>query len=162
MFMRHGKAGWPDAAVDDHDRKLNKRGRLATAEMAERITQKYKVPDCIVSSTAKRAVETAKIFAEEVGYDGPIELRRRLYLAEPDAIFDVISELDSSLKRILVVGHNPGLSELACHLSDSSIQMTTAAIFVAEAKIQKFSSFESEKVKRFKLLRPRKTQKDSS
>ncbi len=159
MFMRHGKAGWPDAGVDDHDRKLNKRGRAATAEMAERITEKYKAPDCIVSSSAKRTVETARIFADEIGYDGPIELRRRLYLAEPDTILDVIAELDSSLKRILIVGHNPGLSELACRLSDSSIQMPTAAIFVVEAKIQKFSAFDLDKVKRFKLLQPRKTQK---
>ncbi len=159
MFMRHAKAGWPDAGVDDHDRVLNKRGRAAAVEMAERVLEKYKAPDCIVSSTAKRAVETAKIFAEAIDYDGPIELRRRLYLAEPNAILDVISELDSDLKRILVVGHNPGLSELASALDDSSIQMTTAAIFITEAKIQDFASFGVATVKKSKLLQPRKPSK---
>ena len=85
--------------------------------MAERITDAGIRPSLIMSSPAARAWTTAKLFARALSY--PVEFLQRedrLYLASLDKLLDVVSEQDAAFNSIVVVGHNPGLTELANHL----------------------------------------------
>jgi len=84
--------------------------------------------DFVLSSTAVRAVETANLLIEGLSFKGPLELSRRLYLAEPATYLDVLGELEESMDRVLVIGHNPGISELVLRLTGQEVDMPTAAL----------------------------------
>ncbi len=128
LLMRHAKSGWDDPTLADHDRPLNARGRKAAPRMGELLLEERLVPDLIVTSTARRAVDTAHAVVTSTKYDGRVEVTRRLYLAEPSGYFEVLSELEHDYARVLVVGHNPGISELASMLCGEDLDMPTAAI----------------------------------
>lgn len=69
-------------------------------------------PGVLISSSATRARETADEVARWSGFDGAVQLERRLYLADPATIVDVVRWAGDHAKRMLVVGHNPGMEEL--------------------------------------------------
>jgi phosphohistidine phosphatase len=82
--------------------------------MGRRIKRHGIRPSLIVSSPATRAWTTARIIAAEIGY--PPEFLQRedsLYLASVDEILDVIASQDDGFNSLMVVGHNPGLTEFA-------------------------------------------------
>lgn len=114
--------------LDDHDRPLNGRGRRAAPYMGELLAQKGLVPDIMISSSALRAVDTAKAVAQASGFLGPIEVTRRLYLAEPSSYLEVLSESGGSADCVLILGHNPGISELVGVLTGNDVDMPTAAL----------------------------------
>ena len=128
LLMRHAKSGWDDPSLADHDRPLNARGRKAAPRMGELLVERGLVPELIITSTARRAFDTANAVVASTGYDGRIEVTRRLYLAEPQGFFDVLSEIEQPYARVLMVGHNPGISELSSLLTGESIELPTAAI----------------------------------
>ena len=106
--IRHAKSSWSDPGTDDFDRPLNERGKADAPEMAKRMKSKGIKPDLIISSTAKRALKTAHIFAEVLGYPtDAIQLRRNLYEADVDTVFDVVREIAPETGRVLIFGHNP-------------------------------------------------------
>ena len=82
----------------------------------------------LVENVSKRARRTADAVAEQCAFDGPVHLDRRLYLADPGAIVDVVQELGDDNARVLVVGHNPGLEELVAGLTGTEDSLPTAAL----------------------------------
>ena len=115
MLLRHAKSDWPDG-VDNHDRPLAKRGRKACPVMGRYMADEGLVPDLAVISTARRARETWRLvrpaFARDiVQHDEP-----RLYKASAGAIQAVIGETEPGIGALLLVGHNPGLHDLALQL----------------------------------------------
>ena len=113
-LLRHAKSSWRDSSLADHERPLNRRGERDAPEMARRINEAAIRPSLIVSSPAIRAWTTAKIVAKEISY--PTEFLQReaeLYLASRNSLLDVIAEQDVGFNSIMVVGHNPGLTEFA-------------------------------------------------
>lgn len=122
--IRHAKSSWAQAGLNDHDRPLNERGLKAAPAMASFLYRTYlggagnaallPVPDRLVSSTANRALSTAKIMLEAARMPREsLLLDSRLYLAESARILDVVREFDESWKHVMVFGHNPGLQEFA-------------------------------------------------
>ena len=80
ILVRHAKSSWKDASVYDHERPLNKRGKRDAPEMGARLKLRGCEPDLIVSSSAVRALETARTVAGEIGYPlGRIVVDERLY-----------------------------------------------------------------------------------
>lgn len=139
LLMRHAKSSWDDPQVADHDRPLNARGKRAAPLMGGVLRDNRLIPDLVLTSTARRAVDTAHAVALATGYDGRIEVTRRLYLAEPDTYLDVLAEVDAKCRRVLVIGHNPGLAELVAVLSGADEAMPTAAIAHLEIPAERFS-----------------------
>ena len=86
------------------------------------------VPDLILSSTARRAQDTAQAVAEESGFAGKIDLYQDLYLSDPACYLDILRCQPDDANRVLVVGHNPDLEELLTLLTDVSHHLTTAAL----------------------------------
>lgn len=115
-ILRHAKSSWKDPNLSDHDRPLNKRGECDAPAMASRIKDAGIRPSLILSSTAERAWTTAKTVAMEISY--PKEFLQReadLYLAAVPTLLKVIASQDNGFNSIMLVGHNPGLTELANH-----------------------------------------------
>lgn len=137
--MRHAKSSWRDAETSDHERPLNGRGRRAAPIMGELLKRRALVPDLIVTSTALRALETAKAVTGACSYEGPMEITRRLYLAEPPAYYDALTEIPAGKERVLVIGHNPGISELVFELTGEEREMPTAAIAWIELPVLELS-----------------------
>lgn len=141
LLMRHAKSSWDDPDVSDHDRPLNARGARSAPRMGRLLRERDLVPDLIVSSTARRALETAYAVVTAVGYDGRIEVTRRLYLAEPETYLDVLGEVESRFRRVLMIGHNPGLAQLVALCTGTDVVMPTAAIAHIDAEIGAFADF---------------------
>jgi phosphohistidine phosphatase len=113
-LLRHAKSSWDDSGLPDRERPLNGRGKRDAPEMGRRIAAHGIRPSLIITSPAVRARKTAKIVAREIGY--PIEFLQRenaLYLASLDDLLDTVVAQDNSFNSLLVVGHNPGLTEFA-------------------------------------------------
>ncbi len=117
-IVRHAKSSWNEPGLSDRDRPLNKRGQRDAPRMGKRIADAGIRPSLIVSSPATRAWTTAQIIAEELSY--PVEFLQRensLYLASLNDILDVIVAQDDGFKSLMVVGHNPGLTNMVNFLS---------------------------------------------
>ncbi len=117
-IVRHAKSSWKDNNLSDRDRPLNQRGEHDAPLMGKRIVAAGIRPSLILCSPAVRAWTTAKILADEIGY--PREFLQRensLYLASLDNILDVLVAQDAEFNNVMLVGHNPGLTEFANYLS---------------------------------------------
>ncbi len=131
-LLRHAKSSWDDPTLVDFDRPLNDRGRKTAPDMAHRLRAAGIRPSLILSSPAKRAWSTAKIFAKEISYPHEFLQRDRdLYHASLSQLFDVIAAQDEGFNSILVVGHNPGLTTLANELVPGLTSNMPTAAFVA-------------------------------
>ena len=117
LLVRHAKSSWDDPYLDDHDRPLNDRGLRNAPEMGKRLQGWGIRPDVWISSTALRAITTAEILAEEVGFpQDQIQRSRDLYHASATELQEIISELDDRIRSVALFGHNPGMTSLVANL----------------------------------------------
>jgi len=92
--------------------------------MANRLAACETRPECIISSPAMRARSTAEIFARRLGFPvREIDLMTELYLASPMGMLDVIHNCPDHVTTLALVGHNPGISELAVQLCSNLIEV---------------------------------------
>ncbi|MGI9822364.1 SixA phosphatase family protein [Agromyces sp. Marseille-Q5079] len=144
-LVRHAKSDWGQPGLADHDRPLNDRGLRDAPEMGRRLRERGEVPDLIVSSTALRARTTAGLIAEGLGLDAAsVTLDERLYGSSPQTILRVIGELDGELGRVMVVAHNPGISDFAFDLTESVGEMPTCAVLGLDFDIDEWAEIEFE------------------
>lgn len=115
-LLRHAKSGWDDAVPRDLDRPLNAKGKRAAQAVGKRWRELGLAFDHVVASPAVRVAET--IAAVEAGYGRPLapEWDRRLYLAPPETLLDVVRAFPDDAESALIVAHNPGLEELVLDL----------------------------------------------
>lgn len=117
-LVRHAKSSWKDPHLTDEERPLNQRGRRDAPEMGRRLAERDVVPDLLISSPAERALTTAQLIAEAIGYPPEgIEEEDLLYLAGVDEWMEVIWSLDDALDQVMLFGHNPGLTDLVNTIS---------------------------------------------
>lgn len=128
LLMRHAKSSWKQPGVADRDRPLNKRGRRDAPKMGNLLWEKDLVPQCILSSTALRARQTAEAVAEAAGYDGEILYLDELYGGEPLDYLHALRSVPDELDLVLVIGHNPDLQDVLEVLADQMGNFPTAAI----------------------------------
>lgn len=128
-ILRHAKSGW-DAPVDrDFDRPINARGRRGATLMGEYWRGQSWSLDWIIASPAVRVTETLDHFLPAAGFaDLEPHWERRVYLASAATLLDVLRETGALGDHLLLVGHNPGLEDLAMMLvpTDSSNAARTA------------------------------------
>jgi len=125
LILRHAKAEQGEGQ-SDKERALNKRGRRAATRVGELLTDR--LPDKILSSSALRTRETVEGLIKAAAYFGPIEFMDALYLAEPAAYLKAVRERGGDAKRLLLVGHNPGLEDLVNQLTGERVTLPTAAL----------------------------------
>ena len=113
-IVRHAKSSWSDSGLSDDKRPLNRRGERDAPEMGRRIQEHGIRPSLIISSPATRAWKTAKVIAHAINYPREfLQKEERLYLASLDEILDVVVAQDNGFNNLMVVGHNPGLTDFA-------------------------------------------------
>jgi phosphohistidine phosphatase len=129
--MRHGDAQWKDPGVADFARPLNRRGNGETEAMARRLMELQLLPDLIISSPARRAAQTAEIVARELALlPRIIRYEEVLYLAGAQDILQLVRTIGPRVPHLMIVGHNPGISD-AAHLlaqGEEVIGLETAAV----------------------------------
>jgi phosphohistidine phosphatase len=125
LILRHAKAEQGEGQ-SDKERALNKRGRRAATRVGELLADR--LPDKILSSSALRTRETVEGLIKAAAYFGPIEFMDALYLAEPAAYLKAVRERGGDAKRLLLVGHNPGLEDLVNQLTGERVTLPTAAL----------------------------------
>lgn len=134
-LLRHAKSSWSQNGLADHDRPLNQRGQRDAPIMGRRLVARGVRPTLIITSSAKRARQTGKLLAKEIGY--PIEFlqsEKALYLSSPATILETIGIQDDTFNDLVVCAHNPGITEFANELSGRSIDnIPTCGMVIVEA-----------------------------
>jgi phosphohistidine phosphatase len=139
LILRHAKSSWKFSDLSDHDRPLNRRGKRDAPRMGKTLKERKLVPDLVISSSAKRAMDTASAVAKHSGYKGRRIKFESLYAAEPAAYLAVLRELDDNYRRVLIVGHNPGVEELVEMLTGEIHIIPTCTLAHVEFDIEKWS-----------------------
>lgn len=139
LVLRHAKSSWDDAGLKDHDRPLSPRGARDAPRMGRLLAERELVPDRILSSTAVRAVSTAELVAAACGTSPPIETLDSLYLAAPGDYLDAVRASAGDAERLMVVGHNPGLTTLVTVLTGACERMPTAALARIEFDVDRWT-----------------------
>lgn len=116
LLLRHAKSAWDDAALPDHARPLAPRGRRAAAAMRAAMRDLGLAPDMVMVSSARRTMQTLE--ALEPFDDTPlIEPLDSLYMATAPQLLQVLRGVPETARSVLLVGHNPGLHDLALLLA---------------------------------------------
>ena len=131
LLLRHAKSDWKSGASGDHDRQLNHRGERAAVLMGAYLAQRASVPDLIVCSSAVRAQQTTERLLAGLGKpDGaiPVAVEPKLYMAAPKPCLSIVRSQDDAVESLMIVGHNPGLQELAVMLAANGDPAAGSAI----------------------------------
>ncbi len=112
LLMRHAKSSWDDPRMPDHARPLNARGRQAAARMREAMRELGFAPDVVLVSSARRTLQTME--ALEPWEETPlIEPMDGLYLVGAPQMLEILNGVAETARSVLLLGHNPGLHDLA-------------------------------------------------
>ena len=121
-FNRHAKSDWSNEGLKDFDRPLNQRGLRDAPVMGKRLVDRKEHIEVFMSSPANRAISTARLMAESVGFDlAKITLVDRLYLPSVQDFLQSIAELDEDYESIILFAHNPGITDVVEYLSNESL-----------------------------------------
>jgi len=147
LILRHGKSDWGDTTRADFDRPLAPRGRKDVPLMGRVLARFKHTPDLILSSPARRAAETATLAASASGYKADIQFEPDLYFEGVSAVFDILRRVPDSVGRVLVVGHNPTLTDAVATLcwaqptnKPEDLRLPTAALVCLDANIDGWQS----------------------
>lgn len=129
-LVRHAKSSWSDISLSDFDRPLNKRGQRDAPVMGKRLKQRGVQPDAILSSPAKRAIDTAELIAGKIGVSNKSIIRdQSIYEATIGELLTLIQALPDRFGSAMLFGHNPAMEGLVNLLSETHIErMPTCAI----------------------------------
>lgn len=137
-LVRHAKSSWDSPDLTDFERPLNDRGKKSAPEMGHRLAKRKLKLDRIVTSPARRAFDTAYAIADAL--DFPVHLlavEPRIYEANVKTLLDVVASQPEDCERVMLVGHNPGFSELADRLSpDGMDELPTCAVVGLKFKLK--------------------------
>jgi len=141
LIVRHAKSSWENFAQPDFERPLNDRGKKDAPEMAARIKDKGLKIDLFVSSPAKRALRTARYFAEAFKQEKEDILQvEKLYEAPAARFYEVISQLNDKHDTIALFSHNPGITDFVNALTQVRIDnMPTCAVFAVSIDTTKWA-----------------------
>jgi phosphohistidine phosphatase len=161
-LLRHAKSTWDDPVARDFDRPLNRRGRRAAATVGEEMKRQGLRFDRVVASPAARVVETLAGIAD--GYGETLDARydKRVYLASPATLLEIVRDASDDVESLLLVGHNPGLESLALALTQSgglrneaSVKYPTATLAEIELPVDRWADVREGTGTLTRFIRPR-------
>jgi len=117
ILLRHAKSDWPD--VPDQERPLAKRGRRDAPVVGRWLRGHGYLPDTVICSVARRTTQTWKLVAPELGGTPSVTFEPRAYAASALTLLYLVRELPGTCRAALLIGHNPGIEELAAHLAEA-------------------------------------------
>lgn len=124
-LLRHAKSSWKED-VGDRERPLNKRGREAARLVGQHLPGTIGPVDLVLCSSAVRARQTLELALAQVPAPVPCLFEEGLYLADCHKLIARLRQLDEGVGNVLLVGHNPGLHELAVALAEPDTSCSRA------------------------------------
>lgn len=161
-LLRHAKA--IEERTRDFERPLDPRGVRAASAMGVYFAQRGRLPHLVLCSAARRTCQTWQRIAAALPEPPPVAVERELYLASAGRLLKRLRRLDDAVERVLVVGHNPGIEELALGLAGSGDRRSltrmqekfpTAALATLEAPLEKWTQLGSGDASLVAFLIPR-------
>ena len=127
-LIRHGKAEEHSFLKRDYERDLVSKGIERGKIVANKIKAQLQASNLLViSSSANRALQTAEVFCEQLGFpQNDIQQTKKIYEAHYLDILEVINQVGNEIDTLLVFGHNPGLSYLTDYLCNVNTDLKTA------------------------------------
>ena len=120
--MRHAKSSWSDPSLSDFERPLNKRGIADVPRIAAALSEQRISFDKVLCSTAQRARQTLALLEQHLDINkAVIEYHQELYGASVERLLSCIAEQPESIEHIVLLGHNPGVEDLADRLSTVAV-----------------------------------------
>jgi phosphohistidine phosphatase len=127
-LLRHAKSSWKEPGLSDFERRLKRRGREACAVIAAYMVRERIAPELVLCSPARRAAETLELIVGRLGRAPEIRFREALYVASAAEILAEVRGVDDAVGALMVVGHNPGLADLARRLAGSGERHALAGL----------------------------------
>lgn len=158
FLVRHAKSSWKYPALSDMDRPLNKRGWRDAPEMGRRLAIRGNAPELLMTSPAVRAIRTAEAIARAIEYPlSRMVLDDKLYHGNPNQMLDVIKSLDETLTRVMLVGHNPALTDTVNYLATSRIDnVPTSGVVELKFDVSSWNDLQRDSLKSFYFDYPKK------
>ena len=117
-LVRHGRAETQRAGQEDWDRALDAVGQREAVHLGQRLQRRELRPTSLMTSNAPRALGTAQLLAHELGFPGSaIIADEQLYLISATDLLDWICGQQHSAEHLMIVAHNPGLSDFAARIA---------------------------------------------
>lgn len=123
-LLRHAKSSWDDPTLADHDRPLAPRGRRAARVMAEHLRRKGIAPELVLCSPSRRTRQTLTRLAPALGENADVQLESELYAASAADLLEVLREVPDEVDSLMMIGHNPGVQDLALSLAGRGSEIT--------------------------------------
>jgi phosphohistidine phosphatase len=118
-LLRHAKSSWKED-VEDRERGLNRRGREAARRVGQHLPAAVGALDLVLCSSARRTRETMELVLADYRVEPRSMIEDELYAASADKLMDRLRRLPEAEVAVLLIGHNPGLHELAITLADTN------------------------------------------
>jgi phosphohistidine phosphatase len=129
ILLRHAKSDWSGGEADI-DRPLAKRGRRQAPDAGRWLAANIEGIDLALVSPANRARSTWDLVAAELAAPPSTRIDDRLYAASDDGLLAVLRELPDHVETVVLVGHNPGIEDLASRLTGDWTPLPTSALAV--------------------------------
>lgn len=121
-LLRHAKSSWSDPTLPDHERPLAPRGLRDAKRIARHLRRLEVRPALVLCSSATRTRETLKLVQPALG-DAPLQVEEGLYGAPSDALLERLRAVPEKVGSLLLIGHNPGLYDLALALASTGAEL---------------------------------------
>jgi len=145
-LVRHAKSSWSTPSLDDFDRPLNNRGMRDAPFMTDVLLKKNIFPQLIISSPALRAITTANVIADKLNYPvDKIKKDNNIYEASALDILKVIKQTNDKIETLMIIGHNPGMTDLVNLISDKRLDnLPTSGIVCLKKENEKWKNINDE------------------
>jgi phosphohistidine phosphatase len=160
-LLRHAKSSWKDTSLPDHERPLAGRGRRAAKAIARHLREHGIEPDLVLCSSARRARETLKRIEPALG-TAAVRVEDDLYAASAQALLERLRSVPDTVESVMLIGHNPGLQDLALDLArrsptvgDFAAKYPTAALATLELSAPSWHELGHGTAELIALVRPR-------
>ncbi|MGV6818708.1 MAG: SixA phosphatase family protein [Thiotrichales bacterium] len=143
-LVRHAKSSWKHPELADFDRPLKKRGFSDAALIGKWMQSHSLQPDRIISSSALRAVSTARVIVETLKLPPKsIHETQKLYFSGCERHLQVVHDCKDKIKSIMMVGHNPIISSFAEKLCGAKLgEVPTAALVHIDFDLEHWSEIQ--------------------
>jgi len=149
ILVRHAKSSWKDTALNDIQRPLNKRGNKDAPKMGQYMAEHKIHPEVIYSSSGLRALTTARLISVKIGIQPmDIIIDDNIYTFVLEDLLNVIKALKNKFEKVMIIGHNPAITELVNYLSGSKIDnVPTCGVAVLRFSINSWKKVSKNKAK---------------
>ncbi len=169
ILLRHAKSAWEDQDIADFDRPLSSRGRKAAPLVGAYLARAGYLPELILCSSALRAAETLDLVVAGWPTQPTVRKQKSLYLAMPREMLKRVQAAGGTLGSVMLVGHNPGIADLAnwlCHDGDPdsraalSRKFPTGAIAVIDFDVEDWREVDADTGRLVAFMTPRQVEQN--